>query len=98
VLVLSEFAGAAGQLGDGALLVNPHDEESIAAALVQALAMPRFERRRRMRSLHRAIREADVDTWMRGFLNAADDVAIVRSLPARSHPNPGRYREVSQAV
>jgi len=78
VLILSRFAGAADQLGSGALLVNPHDEKGMADALNRALTMPRFERRRRMRSLHRAIREVDVDTWMCDFLNAADEVVLAR--------------------
>lgn len=98
VLVLSEFAGAADQLAAGALLVNPHDEEAVAAALKEAVQMPRFERRRRMRALHRAIRSSDVDAWMRHFLNAAHDVAVVKSLPERPRGSRKRHRHVSHAV
>ncbi|KYB46209.1 hypothetical protein AB664_03260 [Brucella anthropi] len=36
VLVLSRFAGAAHELGEGALLVNPYDVETIADALARA--------------------------------------------------------------
>ena len=39
VLVLSEFAGAAAQLQEGALLVNPHDIEGMADALKAAFDM-----------------------------------------------------------
>jgi trehalose 6-phosphate synthase len=46
VLILSRFAGAAVD-GKRALLVNPYDAESVAAAIVQALAMPLEERRER---------------------------------------------------
>src|SRR5437762_14013282 len=46
VLVLSQFAGAAKQL-DAALLVNPHDVDAVARALVTALVMPLDERRSR---------------------------------------------------
>lgn len=48
--MLSEFAGAADHLDEGALLVNPHDTASLAEALHHALAMPRAERQ----ALHRA--------------------------------------------
>ena len=39
VLVLSQFAGAAKEL-DGALFVNPHETDAVAAALKRALEMP----------------------------------------------------------
>ena len=39
VLVLSQFAGAAKEL-DGALIVNPHETDAVAAALKRALEMP----------------------------------------------------------
>ena len=40
VLVLSEFAGAADHLDDGALLVNPYDTQSLSHAMHEALSMP----------------------------------------------------------
>ena len=46
VLVLSQFAGAAKEL-DGALIVNPHETDAVAAALKRALEMPLEERRER---------------------------------------------------
>src|ERR1700675_2577702 len=46
VLVLSQFAGAAEEL-DGALLINPHEPEAIAAAIDAALNMPLDERQQR---------------------------------------------------
>lgn len=50
-LVLSRFAGAAGYLGDGALIVNPWDENCCADALVRALEMDVEEASSRMGSL-----------------------------------------------
>lgn len=67
-LVLSEFAGAAAFFGDDALLVNPYDVDSIAAALERALAMPASEASTRMRSLRNKVRALDVHTWADGFL------------------------------
>jgi trehalose 6-phosphate synthase len=43
VLILSEFAGAARQLGKGALLVNPYDIEGTADAIYSAYIMPAEE-------------------------------------------------------
>jgi len=67
-LVLSEFAGAAAQLGDGALLVNPHDVGAAARALTAALRSGDDERRRRMRLLRDEVRAHDVSWWMRELL------------------------------
>jgi len=70
-LILSEFAGAAGQLQVGALLVNPYDREGVADAIHTAVTMPLAERQRRMRRMRRAIREQDIFWWVDSFLRAA---------------------------
>jgi trehalose 6-phosphate synthase len=69
VLVLSRFTGAAIELRS-ALLVNPYDAESVANALLQALAMPLDERRARHQALHAKVCEYDVNRWQREFLTA----------------------------
>jgi trehalose 6-phosphate synthase len=69
VLVLSRFAGAAIEFRR-ALLVNPYDEESVAAAIAEALTMPLEERRARHDVLLAAISEYDVERWQREFLAA----------------------------
>ncbi|MBC6459264.1 trehalose-6-phosphate synthase [Actinomadura sp. HBU206391] len=50
-LVLSQEAGAAAELGDDALLVNPYDVSQTSEALHQALLMPRDERATRCERL-----------------------------------------------
>jgi trehalose 6-phosphate synthase/phosphatase len=71
VLVLSEFAGAAPQLGCGALRVNPFDGQGVARALRQALKMKDRERRKRMRKMREEIRQRDIFWWADAFLGAA---------------------------
>jgi trehalose 6-phosphate synthase len=71
VLVLSEFAGAAAQLREGALLVNPHDIEGMADALKQAFDMNPEERCRRMRRMQEVLREQDIFWWVDCYLGAA---------------------------
>src|SRR5699024_10553755 len=61
-LVLSEFAGAAGELTQ-ALLINPHDVESTKAAIMRAIDMPPREARRRMRALRKRVMASDVAHW-----------------------------------
>ena len=81
VLILSEFAGAADQLGAGALLVNPFDIEGVAEALREAHEMPEPERIARMRSMRRSIRRQDVFWWVDSFLKAAI-AGDLRAFPA----------------
>jgi trehalose 6-phosphate synthase len=69
VLVLSQFAGAAEEL-DGAVLVNPHEPEAMAAAIDHALHMPLAERQARHRGMFRHLVENDIDRWAQRFLAA----------------------------
>lgn len=73
ILILSEFAGAAAQLGDGALLVNPYDTDGVADALLQAYLMSPQEKRSRMKSLRQSIHKHDIFRWMRDFMAAAGE-------------------------
>jgi trehalose 6-phosphate synthase len=68
-LVLSEFTGAADELGS-AFLVNPHDIEGLKDAMVRAAMISPREARRRMRSMRRRVREHDVAYWAKSFLDA----------------------------
>ncbi|MDY0828938.1 trehalose-6-phosphate synthase [Microbacterium sp. BG28] len=68
-LVLSEFAGAADELGSS-LLVNPHDIQGLKDTIVRAIEMTPGEQGRRMRALRRRVREHDVEDWSREFLAA----------------------------
>ncbi|HEY6461338.1 MAG TPA: bifunctional alpha,alpha-trehalose-phosphate synthase (UDP-forming)/trehalose-phosphatase, partial [Polyangiaceae bacterium] len=67
VLVLSELAGAAEEMGE-ALQVNPYDVEAMAQAYADALTMNEDERRVRMRALRQRIGSGDVHTWARSFI------------------------------
>ncbi|WP_324650416.1 trehalose-6-phosphate synthase [Georgenia sp. H159] len=69
VLVLSEFTGAADELGQ-ALLINPHDIDGTKTAIMRAIGMEPRERRRRMRALRRRVLEYDVQRWADQFLSA----------------------------
>ena len=69
VLFLSEFAGAASQLQNGAVLVNPYDVEGVARAIYRARnVMDVEERRQRMRKLQESIRKFDIFWWVDSFL------------------------------
>ena len=72
VLVLSQFAGAAAELGE-ALIVNPHETEGVAAALKRALDMPLEERRRRYNAMFEHLSKNDIERWAKGYLSTLAD-------------------------
>jgi trehalose 6-phosphate synthase len=77
VLVLSEFAGAAHQLGadgKGAVLVNPHSPDALARAIKLALDMPLEERKARYQAMVGTVRDDNVHQWTKAF---CDDLAAV---------------------
>jgi trehalose 6-phosphate synthase len=87
VLVLSKFAGAADEL-DTALLVNPHDIDSVAKAIATALSMPLIERRMRWEAMMDKLREGSIQRWFSDFLDelkgahAANEAPITLVPPA----------------
>ncbi len=85
VLVLSQFAGAAEEMGE-ALLVNPYDIDDMARTLSAALAMPRKERVARHEKLLAAIRASDVAIWRDRFLAALR--GSPRIVPAAADARP----------
>jgi trehalose 6-phosphate synthase len=74
VLVLSEFAGAAQQL-DAALIVNPHDVDGMARALVKALGMSAEERRARWQSMMKVLEDSSIASWFSDFVTALASTA-----------------------
>lgn len=68
VLILSEMAGAAKELGE-ALIINPTTKEEIANAIVEALQMPLEEQSRRNAIMQHRLRRYNVVRWAADFIN-----------------------------
>ncbi len=77
VLVLSEFAGAAEEMGE-AVIINPNGEERTAARVENALMMAPEERRRRMIALQDRVRRNNVYAWSEEFLTVLQNAAANR--------------------
>jgi trehalose 6-phosphate synthase len=73
VLILSRFAGAAEELKDGALLINPHAIEDTAEKLRQALIMPREERIKRHSAMMAILNRQTINHWTQDFLSQLYD-------------------------
>ncbi len=77
VLILSEGAGAAIQLGGEALMIAPADVEGTAEAIHRALTMPLTERRRHAENLRRLVESDDVADWFKQQLQDIGRYAIL---------------------
>jgi trehalose 6-phosphate synthase/phosphatase len=66
VLILSEMAGAAKELGE-AIIVNPHNRDEVVVALEKALTMPEGEQIARNRVMQERLQRYDVVRWTNEF-------------------------------
>ena len=76
VLILSRNAGAADDLGDGALVVNPFDTVELGEAITTALAMPAEERAYRAKRLREQAAALPPQDW---FARQREDLEAIRS-------------------
>ena len=92
VLVLSQFAGAAAEL-DGALIVNPHEPEAVAAAIRFALEMPLDARQARHQRMMEVLRRNDIHAWASKYLATLEQTrptpATISATAAARHLPPG---------
>jgi trehalose 6-phosphate synthase/phosphatase len=73
MLVLSEMAGCAEELGE-ALVVNPNNREEVADAIAHALEMSAEEKRRRISSMQHRLKRNDVFKWTDSFIEKLDSL------------------------
>jgi trehalose 6-phosphate synthase/phosphatase len=82
VLILSEMAGAAKELGE-ALLVNPNNREEIASALFDALEMPVEAQIARNTIMQRRLKRYSLVAWANDFLT---QLAAVHAMQHDAYP------------
>ena len=87
VLVLSEFAGAAAEMGE-ALLVNPYDEEGLSKTIGRALLLGESERRNRMMALYRRVHKNNVFAWGGRFIENLSNAVQARSEQSQDETIP----------
>jgi len=77
VLILSEMAGAAEELGE-AIIVNPNDQDAVIEAIEVALAMPKKEQIERNRAMQKRLMRYDIERWVGDFLTRLSDARAVQ--------------------
>ncbi|HZY78252.1 MAG TPA: bifunctional alpha,alpha-trehalose-phosphate synthase (UDP-forming)/trehalose-phosphatase [Cyclobacteriaceae bacterium] len=73
VLILSELAGAANELGE-AMLVNPTDKVEVARKINAALTSSPEEQKQAMVVMRRRIKENDVVAWVSRYFHELKDI------------------------
>ncbi|HLA09539.1 MAG TPA: bifunctional alpha,alpha-trehalose-phosphate synthase (UDP-forming)/trehalose-phosphatase [Pyrinomonadaceae bacterium] len=96
VLILSEFAGAAAEMGE-ALLVNPYDEEGLSRTIERALTLGEAESRERMLALYRRVHKNNVFAWGKRFTENLASAAKARTEQLGDEPTPLKVDEFVQA-
>jgi len=86
-LILSEFAGAAAEMGE-AFLVNPYDEERTAEAVERALSLTPEEQQERMSALYQRVVRNNAAAWSERFLENLRDAASMRAQVHAEQPQP----------
>jgi trehalose 6-phosphate synthase/phosphatase len=73
VLILSEMAGAAKELGES-LIVNPNNRAEVAEAIYQALNMPGSEQAERISVLQKRLKIYNEERWANDFISGLESV------------------------
>ena len=77
VLILSEMAGAAKEMGE-ALLINPNNYSEIADALKTAIQMPEKEQAERISAMQNRLQRYTVEKWTKDFISSLTSTIVLR--------------------
>ncbi len=77
VLVLSEMAGAASELGE-ALIINPHNLNQMTEAMKEALEMEPEEKSLRNHLMKYRLRRYDIHRWAREFVEKLKEIKEIQ--------------------
>lgn len=78
MLVISETAGAASELGE-AVIVNPNDNQATAAGIKMALDMPQEEINVRNKIMHERLKHYNVNHWADEFIETLHSIDLSSS-------------------
>jgi len=73
VLILSEMAGAANEMGE-ALIINPQNRHQVADAIHHALTMPESEQIERNRLMKHRLERYNINTWAEDFIDRLNHI------------------------
>ncbi len=77
VLILSEMAGAAKEMGE-AILINPNNYGEIAEALKTAILMPENEQAERITAMQERLKRYNIEKWTKDFISSLISTTILQ--------------------
>ena len=83
VLVLSEFTGAAKELGE-TIIINPNNIDEIADGIAEALSIPEEEQIRRNKLMQKRLKRYNVTRWANDFMDSLLDISRASSFTSKS--------------
>ena len=89
ILILSELAGAAAEMGES-ILVNPTDISQMADAIYEALTMKDNDKRKRIEAMKNRLSDYDVFSW-------ADDI-LRTTLKVKDDKESYGYRHINRDI
>lgn len=96
VLILSEMAGAAAELGE-AILVNANHREEVVEALKAAIEMPEEEQKERNHAMQQRLKNYNLERWAHDFMDILMSVKKQQSeLTARKLTKKIKDKLISQ--
>lgn len=84
VLILSELAGAASELGE-ALLVNPMDPDDVSQAIFEAVNMSAEVQREKLERQQARLKEYSVNHWINDFLKQLSETKTYQEMQGANH-------------
>lgn len=96
VLVLSEMAGSAAELGE-AILINPTDLDELATGIKRALNMPLMMQSRHLEIMQERIRTYDVNMWAQDFMTELSNVKALQASKKIRQAGPVVKREIKKS-
>jgi len=79
VLILSEFAGAASELGE-ANIVNPYDADEMADEIHHSIQMSKEDRKIRMDAMRKRVFSHDVHKWAESFIERLESIQLEQQM------------------
>lgn len=86
VVILSEMAGVAKEMGE-AVIINPLDQENMADAIHEALIMPLEQQMDNIHTIRQRIRKYDVYKWAQEFVKQLEGVEEIQQAFYAKHIN-----------
>lgn len=96
VLILSEMAGAASELGE-ALIVNANDVDALVRAIKKSLEMPPAEQVQRNRLMQQRLSHYTVAHWARDFLGELEHIRRRQEQMHMRRQTPEQFQEMLDA-